>query len=361
GDLIEAGAAKAVRIVVVAADTEFAAVIVAGIAPLIVAGAPRIEAVVIGPVGIAAVLAIHASGQPCTYCAADNHTCDGSTCAIAATAGAIAQQTADQSADKNSSGIGRAAALLVIDIVVVAVIARIAPTPAVVAVGTIHGVGNDSGCDQGEIEIIVVVAYPAIAAGRLPEAILLPVVHVIPVLPVLIGQPIAARPAGALRSHTTAAHRRRAAGLILRRLILWDWRGLRLHAIRLPARIGGRVAHHLVGNCGGCRRGLAHPHIRRIAVTAFLLARIGGCVARSLYWRDRCRCDRCRLVDLRAVLVAIPTSLGARIRLTLGTRMERPGVGNSFPIGSLVLLVFGSLGLAVGLFATAIPVVVPGL
>src|SRR4029077_4572214 len=132
------------------------------------------------------------------------------------TAGTVAQQAADQSADKNARGIGRTAALLVIDIVVVAVVARIALTPAVVAVGAIYGVGNYSGGDQGKIEIVIVVANPAIAAGRLPEAVLLPVVHVIPVLPILVGQSIAARPTRALRSHVPATRPGCVAGLILR-------------------------------------------------------------------------------------------------------------------------------------------------
>src|SRR5258707_15653793 len=71
GDLAETGAAEAIGIIVIAADTEFAAIVVAGIAPLIIAGPPCIEAVVIGLVGIAAVLAVHVSGQRRAHRTAD--------------------------------------------------------------------------------------------------------------------------------------------------------------------------------------------------------------------------------------------------------------------------------------------------
>src|SRR4029079_15251813 len=103
--LVEAGAAKAIRVVVVTAYAEFTAIVVAGIAPLIAAGPARIEAVVIGLVGIAAVLAAHVPGQRRAHGAAHDHAGDSGAGAIAATADAVAQQAPDQSAGKNARGI----------------------------------------------------------------------------------------------------------------------------------------------------------------------------------------------------------------------------------------------------------------
>ena len=197
GCLAVVRAAEAIRIVVIPADAERAAMVVAGIAPVVVAvDAAGIEAGVIGLVGVAAIFAIEIARKRRPHRAADHHACDRG--AGAPPAGGMTQQPANQRADKHAGRIGRIAALAIIDVVVIGVGTLVATVPALIAVAPVYRRGDDPGRNCREEKIVVVVADPAIAARRAGQAVLLPIVDVIAVLPVLIRQTVAARPAACI-------------------------------------------------------------------------------------------------------------------------------------------------------------------
>src|SRR6185437_10490073 len=133
--LREIGAAEADAIVVIIVDAEFAVIAAARIAPLIRhARAPRIEAVIIGVVGVAAVLAVHVLGQRRAQRAAHHHARDGRAAAPAALAQGIAQQAADQRTGNDAAGIDLGAAFAVIAVVLIGVLALILLLPALAGI-----------------------------------------------------------------------------------------------------------------------------------------------------------------------------------------------------------------------------------
>src|SRR5258705_11173308 len=89
-------AAEAVRVSVVIADAELAVMAVVRIAPLILAVGPACrEALVIGLVGVAPVVAIHALGESRTDGAAGDHAADRGDSLAAPARTRIAGQPAD--------------------------------------------------------------------------------------------------------------------------------------------------------------------------------------------------------------------------------------------------------------------------
>src|SRR6185312_4349620 len=89
--------------------------------------APGIKAVIIGVVGIAAILAVHVLGQRRAGDAAQHHPRDGRAAALAQR---IAQQAADQRARNDPTGIDLGAAFAVIAVVLIGVLALILLLPA---------------------------------------------------------------------------------------------------------------------------------------------------------------------------------------------------------------------------------------
>src|SRR5436309_1001143 len=90
--LAEVGAAEAVRVIVIVGDAKLAVVLVLCVLPVIGRVRPSgVEAVVVGLVGVAAVLAVHIFGQRRAKCAADNHASNGRPGAPAAIANRISE------------------------------------------------------------------------------------------------------------------------------------------------------------------------------------------------------------------------------------------------------------------------------
>jgi len=115
--LAEGGAAKAVRIVVIGADLDHTAASVPRIAPgILLVGPARIESVIIGPVGVAAVFATEIAHQASAGCPAENNSGDG--CTAIAMSGGITDQPANQGTRDYPGRIGRPGTLLVIHVVI---------------------------------------------------------------------------------------------------------------------------------------------------------------------------------------------------------------------------------------------------
>src|ERR1051326_2830831 len=179
-------AAEARRVVVVVDDAKFPAMIVARIAPAINGvGASGIEAIIIGLVRVTAIFAVQVAGQCGAHRPADDHARKGRASTPATASGSVPKKAADQPSDDNPGWIGRIAALLVIDVVVIGIGSRIAFAPKVIAVIPVNGLHNDPGRNQREEEVVIVVAHPTVVARRLSQAVLLPIADDILILPVL--------------------------------------------------------------------------------------------------------------------------------------------------------------------------------
>src|SRR5579871_1372086 len=189
------GTAETGRVIVIGPDAELSAMIIARILPLIgCIGPARIEAVGICFVRIAAVFAAEIVGQCGSHCATDNHTGDGCASTSAAASDRVAKQATDQPSGDHPCRIGRSAAIPVVGIVTIRRRAGVALAPLLVPLIPGGDFRNNPTRNRGEEEIVVVVANPMIAAGWLPQAVLLPIIGDILILSILIGQPVSARP-----------------------------------------------------------------------------------------------------------------------------------------------------------------------
>src|SRR6476620_7649159 len=100
------GAAKTATVVVIGADAELTAMIVARILPAIdCVGAPGIEALGVCLVGIAPVFAVEIVRQGCAHGTADDYAGNCRAGASAAVSGSVPKQTAEQGSGDDTCGI----------------------------------------------------------------------------------------------------------------------------------------------------------------------------------------------------------------------------------------------------------------
>lgn len=158
------GALEAVPVEVEAPHQEVAVVIIAGITPAAnVAGATGIQTIIIGAIGIVAVVAIHVAGQRSARRAANNDAGNGRACI--STVASVTNQAADQPANQDACWVGAASAFAIIDIIIVAISTRVALAPIIILVVTPASVANDA-CVCRSKKAIPLIADPIIAARR---------------------------------------------------------------------------------------------------------------------------------------------------------------------------------------------------